>query len=81
MTEHDLKIWPQFFDSVLNGVKGFEIRRNDRDYKVGDLLRLREWSPPDKDYTGRGCVRKVTCMMHGDGKNGLYIGYVAMGIE
>lgn len=40
--EHDLKILPQFFDSVDDGSKPFEVRRNDRDYQVDDILLLRE---------------------------------------
>jgi hypothetical protein len=43
---HELKTWPEFFEEVRNGNKPFEYRLNDRDYKVGDVLHLREWVPP-----------------------------------
>jgi hypothetical protein len=43
--KHDLKIWPQYFVEVAAEQKTFEIRKNDRDYQVGDVLRLREWEP------------------------------------
>lgn len=33
-----LKIQKQFADAILEGKKTFEIRYNDRDYKVGDLI-------------------------------------------
>lgn len=38
---HDLKTDPEVFDAVAAGLKTFEIRFNDRGFKVGDRLRLR----------------------------------------
>ena len=35
---HKLKIDKQYLDALLEGTKTFEIRYNDRDYKVGDYL-------------------------------------------
>ena len=45
MKTHHLKCWPEFFEPICEGTKNFEIRRNDRDYEVGDLLILEEWAP------------------------------------
>lgn len=42
---HDLKCWPEFFCPVRSRLKTFEIRKNDRDYKEGDRLYLREFIP------------------------------------
>lgn len=39
---HELKIYPEFFSAVCTGVKRAELRRNDRDYRVGDTLHLLE---------------------------------------
>lgn len=50
---HDLECWLPYFYDVQRGVKNFEIRRNDRDYQVGDVLRLREWMQDGHYYTGR----------------------------
>ena len=35
---HELKILPEFFGAHLKGIKNFEVRCNDRDYHVGDIL-------------------------------------------
>ena len=39
--EHELKTDPQVFDDVVKGGKRFEVRKDDRGYEVGDLLKLR----------------------------------------
>ena len=43
--EHELKSWEEFFQDVVDDIKTFEIRKNDRKFKVGDLLVLREFVP------------------------------------
>jgi len=53
---HDLKIWPEYFQAILDDRKTFEIRNNDRDYKAWDYLNLREWQMDGHYYTGREIV-------------------------
>jgi hypothetical protein len=57
--EHRVKSWPTFFEATLAGVKTHDVRRiTDRDYQVGDTLRLMEFDPEKRHYTGRElCVR------------------------
>ncbi len=55
---HKLKTYPFFYQYVESGDKTFEIRTNDRDYHVGDILLLQEWH--DSKYTGRECKREIT---------------------
>ena len=79
MTVHKLKIEPRYFAAVMNGTKPFEIRKNDRNYKVGDFLALEEWVQKDQQYTGRRTARGVTYVL----SDSVFLthGYVALGIE
>lgn len=42
---HELKTWPEYFQAIKSGKKTFEVRKNDRSFKVGDVLLLKEWKP------------------------------------
>ena len=42
--EHKLKLDIKFWDGVKSGKKNYEIRKNDRDFKVGDTLILKAWT-------------------------------------
>ena len=59
---HELKTWSEPFQAIWEGEKQFEFRRNDRDFKVGDVLFLREWNP-DTGYTKRAMITNVTYIM------------------
>ncbi|MGG5338543.1 hypothetical protein IGJ48_001237 [Enterococcus pernyi] len=72
---HELKILPEFFEAVTSGRKRFEICKNDRDYKVGDRLYLREWN--GENFTGDSYKAEVTYITDYEQKDG----YVVMGIE
>jgi hypothetical protein len=41
---HRLKIWPERMTEVNSG-RRFDIRRDDRDFQVGDLVIFEEWKP------------------------------------
>lgn len=40
MKTHDLKLNIEFCDAVLSGEKTFEVRKNDRGFQTGDLIRF-----------------------------------------
>lgn len=54
---HDLKILPKHFNDVFLGLKKAEFRKNDRGFKEGDTVLLREW---ENDYTGRYLVAEIS---------------------
>jgi hypothetical protein len=58
--EHNVKSWPQFFERILSGEKTHELRRNDREYCVGDLVRLQEYDQNREEYTGRELKVRIT---------------------
>lgn len=49
---HNLKIWPEYFAAVRDGLKRAELRGNDREYQAGDILDLCEWDPNEEAFTG-----------------------------
>ncbi len=53
------KVWPEYFQQILEGKKTFEVRLNDFEIEEGDTLVLREWDPATKNYTGRHLSRTV----------------------
>ena len=74
---HDLKILPEYFRNVRDGKKNFELRKNDRDFNVNDILHLKEWN--GSKYTGRSLMRKIKyilkdCPEYGLNKDFLIIG-------
>lgn len=66
MQIHELKTWPVYFTAIDTGFKKFEIRKNDRNFKDGDLLILREYSFELKEYTERVMAVKVIYFIQGD---------------
>lgn len=63
---HPLKTWPRYFTDIITGRKTFEVRKDDRDFAVGDVLELLEWDPGTKQYTGRRAFHRVTYILPGD---------------
>jgi hypothetical protein len=76
---HDLKIVEPFYSDVAMGVKRFELRKNDRNFAVGDFLVLRKWSLQG-GYTGDLVRCTVVYILEG-GRFGLEPGYSILGIE
>lgn len=57
------KVWPKFFQKILEGDKTFELRLADFECNVGDILVLKEWNQDTKNYTGRILEKKVTYVL------------------
>lgn len=61
---HNLKVFPSRYDSISRGLMTGENRRNDRDYKEGDTVTLRE-GEQDKDIfraTGRYVNARISAV-------------------
>lgn len=82
---HDLKTWPVYFTALAEGRKTYELRRDDRGFEVGDVLRLREWDPRLDDdglggYTGREVRRVVTHVLRDAPGLGLTDGFALLSL-
>ena len=77
---HELKTWPEFFKRVINCDKDFEIRKDDRDFRVGDILWLREWDPVTFTYSGRELHRQIKYMTE-KGNPWVKEGFVVLGLR
>lgn len=75
---HELKTWPVFFNKVWDGSKTAEIRQNDRDFIVGDLMDLKEFDPLTETYSGQWIEAEITDITTGIG---LADGFVMLSFE
>lgn len=50
---HKLKTWPEDFEAIWRNVKTAEFQKNDRNFRVGDMLLLREYDPVTETCSGR----------------------------
>ena len=85
--KHELKTDPIPFQAVWSGYKKAEIRRNDRDFHIGDdlLLQETEYSSQEMtnekqplEYTGREIEATITHIIEG---YGLESGFVALSLH
>lgn len=74
---HQIKLKAEFFDDAVAGRKSFELRKNDRNYKEGDMLEMEEIK--DGKKTGRKCSKRIVYMM--ENFEGLEDGYCILGCE
>lgn len=76
--KHELKILPKYYNDVVTGAKNFELRKNDRNFQVGDILVLKEWSG---DYTGNEIEAEVKYILQDCPEYGLDEGYCIMSLN
>lgn len=77
---HHLKTWPEYYEAVLDGTKSFEVRKDDRDFQVGDLLVLLEYDPDEGEFTGRKLHKKISYKL-GGGSFGINEDFCVLGIK
>ena len=81
MKYHYLKTWPVFYADVECGAKTFEVRKNDRNFQVGDILCLREYEPKTKEYSGENLLVSVDYTIHLNGLPDIPDGFIGMSIS
>lgn len=80
---HELKTWKKYFQLLASGDKTFELRKNDRGFKAGHELLLKEYDKDTKEYTGNTLHCKITYVLQGaEAENfGLKEGFCILGLE
>jgi len=87
MVLHQLKIRDEFYQQVKRGAKTFEVRKNDRDYKTGDLVTFSVLTKAmnaigDINTYTDGEVYQITCVLtHDQFPDGIAEGYCVFGIK
>lgn len=80
---HDLKCEFPYFDEVACGDKPFEVRRDDRDFKMNDLIKLHEVMKVDSGpvkKTGKVLIVKITYILKGE-RWGIKEGFCVLGVK
>lgn len=94
MAEHVLKSWPEFYAPLVHGDKTFDLRKNDRNFQIGDTILMREWDPLDErspgergKHTGRFARFRIVHILYGVGNQGAILplkgiqsGYCILGL-
>ena len=87
MNVHYVKCVQPWFDYCCSGLKTFEVRKNDRDYRKGDILILKEYdlvaveNGGMAEYTGREKSFEITLVLYDEDVKGIQTGYCVMGIK
>lgn len=59
MKIHTMKTVNPYFTLARDEIKGFELRKNDRDFRINDWLISREYSPELDKYSDRLLIGKI----------------------
>ena len=70
---HVVKHWPKYHRSVVSGETTSQLRKDDRDYQIGDEMLMREYNSELDIYTGSTCRVLITDALRGI--EGLMPGY------
>lgn len=63
---------------IVKRQKTFEVRLNDRDFKINDWLKLKEWNEKE-GYSGNVCYVQIVYILEG-GFYGINKGYCVLGL-
>ena len=71
------RILPEYFNEVIHDSKKFEIRKDEDDLQIGDVVILKEWD--GEKYTGRATGQNIVYVLRDVPEYGLMPGYVIFG--
>ena len=69
---HELKLLPEYFEEVASGYKTFEIRKNDREFMVGDKIILEKFLT-EEGFTGDYVEAVITYITDYEQKEGFVV--------
>lgn len=81
MKIHYLKCWPPYFQQMEAGIKKFELTKNDRDFKVNDIVALEAYDANTESYTGERLNARITYILSDAEDFGLMPGYCILGLK
>lgn len=79
--QHVCKTWMPFHQELIDEIKTFEIRRNDRNYKVGNIFVSKEWDASKGEFTGRVAWFTIKYVTDAKGMGLLVRDVVALGLS
>lgn len=77
MREVKKKILPEYFEAVVHDKKKFEIRKDEDNLQIGDMVVLAEWN--GYEFTGQMVKREIKYILRDVPEYGLMPGYVIFG--
>lgn len=77
---HEIDSYPEQFEAIKSGLKAFLWGFNNRNFRVGDKLKINEFDDKAILYTGRFVEAKITYLEVG-GENGIPSDYIIMSIK
>lgn len=79
MIHHNLKLFDEYYQDVIDGKKLAENRFNDRNYQVGDTITLHEGCSVNGEFIYSG--RKVSAVISHINSYGMQEGYVSLSLD
>ena len=77
MREIKKKILPEYFEAVVHDKKKFEVRKDEDNLQIGDVVVLAEWN--GNEFTGQTVKREIKYILRNVPEYGLMPGYVIFG--
>lgn len=78
---HAVKTWLEYFESQQKGDKMFELRKDDRPYKVGDRFLSQQYDQHKSEYTGKEQAYLITYVLRDADFFGLKPGYCILQLK